>query len=108
MTLEGLVARKLALLLRFLARSRAGPLDREVSLTMLHAGARVIEGPETVVDAAVQILFTILGVLGASGRARRYFFCTIVRTGGRRRGFQLLRVVTAWFGRGRDLIFCEL
>jgi hypothetical protein len=93
MTLEGLVARKRALL-RFLARSRAEPLDREVPLTMLHAGARFFEGPETAVNAAVQILFGILGQLGASGRARIYFFRTIVgiagSTGGRRRGFQLL------------------
>lgn len=80
MSFEGLVARKLALLLCFLARSRARPLDREVTLTMLHASARVVKGPETVVNAAVQILF---GILGAPGRARGYFFHNIVGTGGR-------------------------
>jgi hypothetical protein len=86
MTFEGLVARKLALLLRFLAWSWARPLDLEVPLTMLHAGARVVKGPKTVVNAAVQILF---GILGASGRARSDFFHNIVGIKGRR-GFQLL------------------
>ncbi len=104
MTLEGLVARELALLLRFLARSRAGPLDREVPLTMLHAGARVVEGPETVVNAAVQILFRILGALGRA-RLGRHCFRIIVGNGRRRRGFQLLEI--AGFGHGGDLVYRE-
>ena len=99
MTPEGLGARELAFFLRFWARSRAGPLFREVSVTMLHAGARFLEGPETVVNAAVQILFRILG---ASARARRYLFCTIVGTE-RRRGIQLLAI--AGFGHGGDLVY---
>jgi hypothetical protein len=58
MTLESFVAGELSTV--DLTRARTDPLNWEVSSSMFQAGARVVEGPKTVVYAAIQILLGIL------------------------------------------------